>query len=241
VTLSIASPTAAPPPATGIRVWRARLDRAGWPGADRLPTAERERAARLRVPLARERWVAARWALRDVLAHCLDEDPVAIELRIAPGGKPMLADPTGPLRFNLSHSGELALVAVAWEREVGVDVERIAPRRDLVALALRGLDPAVASRVAMTPPERRPAAFYAAWSRREAIAKCHGTGLGAPPPEEAEASVSDLDVGPGFAAALAVSGRPTPARPLPAAAARGGRWRPLECAAASSSPPAPLR
>jgi hypothetical protein len=216
VTLSTGSPTAVPLPATEIHVWRAELDHGGWPAAECLPAAERERAGRLLRPLLRRRWVASRWALRSVLGHYLELDPAAVELRVASRGKPMLADPATPLRFNLSHSAARALVAVAWGREVGVDLEWI-------------------------EPDRHPPAFYAAWTRREAIAKCHGTGLGAPLPAGAETDVCDLDLGPGFAAALAVSGRPTPARPLPTAGARVGRSRHLECAAASSSRLARLR
>jgi 4'-phosphopantetheinyl transferase len=206
----------APVPATGAFVWRADLDADAWPGPERLPAGERERAARMLRPLSRQRWVAARWALRSVLGECLGGDPATIELLVARRGKPRLADPDARLRFNLSHSGGLALVAVAWAREVGVDVERIVP-------------------------DRHPPSFYAAWTRHEALVKCHGVGLVAPLPADADADVTDLDVEPGFAAALALSDRPTPAPPLPPAGARDGRWRQLGSAATSSSWPAPLR
>jgi 4'-phosphopantetheinyl transferase len=156
-----------------FHVWLARLDSPGWPAAGGLPAGERERAARLARPHGRRRWVAARWALRGVLARYLGREPGTIELRFGERGKPMLADTSSPLRFNLSHSGELALVAVSRDREVGVDVQRIGSR---------------------------PADFYVEWTRREAVAKCHGVGLWAPPPD-APVAVRPLDVGPGFAAA----------------------------------------
>lgn len=159
-------------------VWRAQLDLDEWPSADCLPLEERERAARVLHPLARRRWVAARWALRSVLSCYLDEDPAEIELRLGRHGKPMLAPSPLPLHFNLSHSADRALVAISGEREVGVDIERIGAR---------------------------PSAFYAAWTRREAIAKCFGTGLAAPLPEGVAPAVFALDAGPGFAAALAVN------------------------------------
>ncbi len=123
-------------------------------------------------------------ALRQVLARYLDEDPAGIELRRGEHGKPALADSSSPLRFNLSHSGELALVAVTQGREIGVDIQKIKPRRD--------------------------DAFYKAWARREAIVKCAGTGLLAPLPPDPVA-VRALDVAPGFAAAVAVSGDAIPA------------------------------
>lgn len=148
-------------------------------------------------------------ALREVLARYLDERPTGIELRTGPHGKPALADPSLPLRFSLSHSGELALVAVTLEREIGVDVERIRPRRNLERLAERALDPAAAAAVGAAAPTDKLTAFHRAWTRREAIAKCLGTGLGVPLPPTPVAIVQ-LDPGSGYAAALAVAGGEVP-------------------------------
>jgi 4'-phosphopantetheinyl transferase len=168
-----------------IHVWRARLDAERWPSAERLPRPERARAARIQRPQARRRWVASRWALRGVLGRYLRRDPAAIELETGVRGKPALPDPAGSLRFNLSHSRDLAVVAVARGREVGVDVEWIDPRGD------------------------RPAGFYASWTRREAVAKCAGAGLWAPVSESGIA-ISGFDAAPGFAAAIAVTGADVP-------------------------------
>jgi 4'-phosphopantetheinyl transferase len=190
-----------------LHVWRARLDGEHWPAAERLPPNERERAAALRGETSR-RWVAARWALREVLALYLEQEAAAIELVLGERGKPRLAE-AGPLRFNLSHSGELALLAIAAEREVGVDVERVRPRGDLGRLTRRALAPAEAAAVEAAAPDARLATFHAAWTRREAIAKCLGTGLGAPLPEIAVA-VAELEVGPSFAAAVAIEGDAVP-------------------------------
>jgi 4'-phosphopantetheinyl transferase len=148
-------------------------------------------------------------ALRRVLALYLDEDPAAIDLRPGEHGKPALADPSAALRFNLSHSGGMALVALAGGREVGVDVEVIRPRRDLLRLAERALGPAAAAALRATPPDQQLDAFHAAWARHEAIVKCHGVGLHRPLPP-APITATPLDVGAGFAAALAVSGEEMP-------------------------------
>jgi 4'-phosphopantetheinyl transferase len=151
----------------------------------------------------RLRRAEAQRALRQVLAAYLDEDPRRIELRDGAAGKPALAWPGHPLRFNLSHSGALALVAVAFGREVGVDVEEMTRTRDFIRLARRWLAPGVAREIEATPRRRRPAAFYAAWTRHEATGKCLGAGLatgsGRPLPTVA------LDVGPSHAATLAVA------------------------------------
>lgn len=165
-------------PQAELHVWHARLDSGEWPDSDGLPAAERGRAAGLLSEKMRRRWVAARWALRGVLGRYLEREPVEIELRFGSRGKPMLGEPDPPLHFNLSHSGELALIAVAGKREVGVDVQAIGAK---------------------------PFEFYAEWTRREAVAKCHGTGLWAPLPD-ADVTAVALDAGAGYAAAIAISG-----------------------------------
>src|SRR5262245_55220310 len=172
-----------PEPAGDVHVWHAWLDSAAWPDAVALPAEERDRAARKLRARARRRWVASRWALRRVLGRYLGAEPVEIELRFGSRGKPALAAAGAALRFNLSHSGGLALIAVAREREVGVEVEWIGAR---------------------------PAEFYAEWTHREAVAKCHGTALGAPLPD-APVAVASIDAAPGFAASVAVAGDRVPA------------------------------
>jgi 4'-phosphopantetheinyl transferase len=123
-------------------------------------------------------------------------------------GKPRLVT-AGSLRFNLSHSGGLALIAIGAERELGLDVERIDSDRDFAALARSRLDPGDAEAVSAAPPGRRADVFYAAWTRREAIAKCFGEGLtGTEPAGSFE--LTEIDAGPGWAAALAVAGKGMP-------------------------------
>jgi 4'-phosphopantetheinyl transferase len=161
----------------GVHIWRAALDEAGWPDAERLPAPERERAASFLREEPGRRWVAARWALRQVLEGYLGEPAAAIELELGDNGKPRLLNGNG-FEFNLSHSNGLALVAVAEGREVGVDVELIEPGCDLVALAERALDPDDAAAVRAASERERAAVFYAAWTRHEARLKCLGTGLG---------------------------------------------------------------
>ncbi len=154
----------------------------------RLPSGERGEAGR---------------ALRDVLAAYLEGSPEAIRIVTGEHGKPELTG--GELQFNLSHSGGVGLVAVARERAVGVDVERIDARRDVLALAERALDAEGAAAVRAAPEADRAAVFHRAWARREAVAKCTGTGLSVPPPDTPR-QVIDLDVGEDYAAALAVAG-----------------------------------
>ena len=201
-----AGPRHPPLPADEVHVWGASLVD-GRDSVSALPPRERTRAERLR-PGAREPWAAARWALRRTLARYLDAEASAIGLRVGEHGKPALAGPSR-LRFNLSHSGDFALVAICSEREVGVDIEATVPRRNFVRLAKLGLDADVAAAVGAAPPSARSGLFYSAWVRREAIAKCLGVGLGVPLPDS-EVAVAPLDAGPGRAAAVAVAGAGEP-------------------------------
>jgi len=187
-----------------VHVWSAELDDPDWASWPSLSPDERLRAERLRRRSDRRRWAASRRLLRTVLARYLaDSDPTAIRLRVDERGKPRLCDEPG-IRFNLSHSGPFALVAVAAGREVGVDVEVISGDRDVVRLAEVALSRAEASAVRDAGPDRVPA-FYEAWVRKEAVAKCLGVGLGAALPPD-PVFVQALEVGPGMKAALAVAG-----------------------------------
>jgi 4'-phosphopantetheinyl transferase len=153
-------------------------------------------------PAEDDRRGAARRALAAILADYLGAEA---ELRVDPDGKPRLAAAPERLSFNLSHSGELALVAIApGGVEVGVDVERLRPRRDLVRLAQRWLPAADATAVAAAEAGEREAVFYAAWTRHEARVKCAGTGLAGPAPGP-EVVAFGLPIDTGYAAAVAVA------------------------------------
>ena len=150
---------------------------------------------------------AARRALASILAGYLGGAGAA-ELCVGEDGKPRLARGPERLSFNLSHSGTLALVAVApGGTEVGVDVERLRPRRDLRRLAERWLPAADAIAVAAAGEDEREAVFYAAWTRHEARVKCTGAGLAGPPPGP-EVVARQLEIDAGYAAAVAAEGEP---------------------------------
>jgi phosphopantetheinyl transferase len=135
--------------------------------------------------------------LRRVLAVYLDQEPGQIQLREGEHGKPRLVDREERIRFNLSHSGGLALVAVSGELEVGVDLERVRPKRE--------------------------EAYYWRWACREAHVKCLGSGLLRARESPLEpAAIEPIDIGTGYAAAVAVAGPEVPplqgfgiGRPLP--------------------------
>ena len=204
------APSAPTLPPGEVHVWRVDLDAAP-PRlaalAATLSTEERGRALRFRFDAHRNRWVAARGTLRAILAAYLRRTPGSLNLAADANGKPFLQNGDGPapLRFNLAHADDVALIAVGWHREVGVDIEREAPdRADLeVARRLFAADEAVA--LAAVPMPLRCRAFFALWTAREAYAKAIGRGLEAMPDTPTTGwTVRHLEIGPGYAAAVAV-------------------------------------
>jgi len=128
----------------------------------------------------------SRELLLAILSQYLGEDPGRIALARSPAGKPRLAGrPAERLRFNLSHSAGLTLIAVTAEREVGIDVEVLdgesedrRGRLDEVAIARRALGSEQARRLERLEGRERRVEFLRAWARYEAQIKCLGIGLG---------------------------------------------------------------
>jgi 4'-phosphopantetheinyl transferase len=150
-------------------------------------------------------------ALRRLLGRYLGEQPDALGLVRGPGGKPALA--ASGLRFNLSHSGSLALVALAADREVGIDVERLDPSRASAVIVDTVFSPREASILRPLGEPARTRAFFSCWTRKEACAKATGEGVAALERLDVLGRrrveglwLTDLDVGDGYAAALAVAG-----------------------------------
>lgn len=188
-----------------VDLWVIALESEAAPGLpDDLDPDERAFAARLRVGAGA--WSAARAAVRRVLAGYLGVSPVDVAIEAGPNGKPRLAAGSGPdLRFNLSHSGEFALVAVRLGHEVGVDVEAIRPGVDAAAIAREHFDASELEALSGDVSDER---FFRAWARHEALAKATGRGI-ASGPDSAEGlrfRVLDVEGIPGCAAALASEG-----------------------------------
>jgi 4'-phosphopantetheinyl transferase len=199
-------PLNAPPRPGEIAVWTVELDAAPPPPGALAPD-EQAAVARILDPRRRARAAAGRWARRRILAALVATDPAALRFAAGPHGKPRLAQPaTHPLRFSVSHTGALLVVAVAIGREVGVDAEYRRAGRDPMRLAQVGLPPEQAARIAASSEETREALFHRLWVRHEARVKCHGVGLGTPVPAGARDVVVDLDLRPGVWTALAAAG-----------------------------------
>ncbi len=149
---------------------------------------EQARARRLRTADLRRRFVRVHGSLRAILARYLRLAPEAVELVADQGSKPRLSESHPPLRFNLSHSRDLALLAVHRHLEVGVDVEWHDPTTETGRLAARffgaeeqGYAAQAAEGLnAIAATEARRAEFFRLWTLREAYLKGLGLGLSVP-------------------------------------------------------------
>lgn len=202
-----------PDPTVGpgeVHVWSARVDR--WSGRhDVLSADEATRADRFRYESDRRRFLAAHVLVRCVLSRYLGTAPADLMLGADEDGRPLLLWPRHEawLSFSVSHSGEVALVAVARDQSVGVDVEEVRSELDLVAIARRALGDEDADALAGMSEGMRTQRFFQLWTREEARGKCRGTGLIEPHDERRRGAldIADLEIGGGYVAALAVTDR----------------------------------
>ncbi len=212
--------------AGAVHVWWAQLDDVGRSATDVLSPSEWARAERILAPSRRLRWAASRTLLRLLLGRYLGVEPGRVELETGPHGKPCLAldaglEPgrpraAGPLApdfgFSLSHCRGTALLAVASERRVGVDLElpRALPR--VSALARRAFGAERARELEDLPRPLREAAFLRLWTRLEAELKCAGTGLPAAGNPGRALWTLELPTGEEEAATLALDAAPAGVR-----------------------------
>jgi 4'-phosphopantetheinyl transferase len=146
-----------------------------------LSAREMARADACRFEQDRTRYTAAHGLLRQVLARHLDIAPSEVAYQYGDRGKPQLdRRHASNLRFNLSHSGDLAACATIADWEVGVDVEQVRHDRDHMAIAQRRLSPSERAALHEWPVDERIQAFYDCWTLKEAYIKGRGDGLFVP-------------------------------------------------------------
>lgn len=168
-------------PPTEVHLWRCSLD---------LPPVsldeayavlagdEIERARRYKFPRDRRRFIAARSFLRRTLAEYLSVSPSFV---YGAFGKPGLSPrpDIARMEFNLSHSGDIALLAIT-RGPVGVDVEQVILVSELQRMASRFFSAYENAALNEVPPDTRDFAFYRCWTRKEAFLKALGHGLAHP-------------------------------------------------------------
>lgn len=188
-----------------------------------LDAGETARADRFLRGEDRARFIASHAALRHVLARALSTDPATVAFRAEITGRPALAMPSGQLDFNLSHSGDRALIGLVRGARIGVDVEIRRPLPDALRIARSHFAPDETRALAALPPEAREEAFFGLWTRKEAVVKALGAGLSLPlsafcvtvPPSPPRLlsgasgpegwTLAEVEAGPGAAATVAVT------------------------------------
>jgi 4'-phosphopantetheinyl transferase len=205
-----------------VHVWQAMVDTR--PAvldtlARTLDAAETARTGRFRFERHRLRHVFRRGMLRLLLGQYLDVDPARLTFDVNAFGKPSLAGTAGGQKttFNLSHSGDLVVIAIATGRDLGIDVEAIRPISDVETIAQRHFAPAERARLADAAAADRDLLFLRLWTRKEAYVKAVGRGLSIPlesfdvsapdsciHADAVEWSLSDLPMPAGYVGAVAV-------------------------------------
>lgn len=147
-----------------------------------LSLEEKARANRFHFANDRNRFVAARGVLRELLGQYLQQAPAALEFSYGRHGKPVLAgkEASSGLCFNLSHSAGLAVYAIAKGRNLGIDTEHVRPASAGDDIAQRYFSTREVNDLRTLPPEERVAGFFHCWTRKEAYLKATGMGLQIP-------------------------------------------------------------
>ena len=184
-----------------------------------LAADEQARAARFVRARDRRRFVRCRAALREILGRLLDEPASSLRFRTATVGKPELDGESDEnhhaLRFNVSHSSELGLIAVCRGREVGVDLERVRSITEAGRIVASFFSASELAEFNAILEEDKALAFHRGWTRKEAVLKGSGMGLAG--------LASHLETGFGT---TGLTPRFTPARP----SSRVDRWMLWEAA-----------
>ena len=165
-----------------VHVWRENLDNVKPLLEDLtkiLSEDELVRANRFHFEQHRQRFIAARGILRNILGGYLNIEPSKIKFGYEARGKPFLEQNfnENKLSFNVSHSQNFALYAVGLDNSIGVDLESISSTTEVVSLAQRFFSPSEFAVIESAPQEQQHQLFFRYWTCKEAYLKATGTGL----------------------------------------------------------------
>ena len=169
-----------------VHVFCAELDQPLWRMeqlAETLSADERQRATRFHFEKDKNHYVAGRGMLREILGRLLDMEPDDLIFSYGAHGKPRLVATAAAenfLHFNMAHSDSLVVYAVSRKHEVGIDVERIRPVREMEDIAAHIFSEPERAKWCSLPDDAKMTAFFNCWARKEALLKASGEGLGKP-------------------------------------------------------------
>lgn len=164
-----------------IDLWQFSLAEALPNASQILNTEEKARAERFYFSRHQRRFSTARTSLRIILARYLNTHPERLEFTYNTHGKPKVIN-SARLQFNLSHSGDLALLAVGKGFPMGVDIEQYSAR-SYEGIAKNLFSNQEFEEFIKIPRALKPAIFFHIWSQKEAFIKACGLGLSYPTKE----------------------------------------------------------
>ena len=142
-----------------------------------MSASEKERANRFVFEKDKNRFVISHGLLKKIIGLKLNRDPQSLFFEVGKYGKPRLGPSFESLYFNISHSADLALVAISSDREIGVDVEKMVKKKDLEALVDRFFSNDEITEFKNKPEDQKIKTFYQLWTKKEAFLKAKGVGL----------------------------------------------------------------
>lgn len=146
-----------------------------------LSKEEQDRADSFVFERHRRRFIFAHFALRKILGDYLEQLPEEIQFATLPKGKPILINSQNAknIQFNLSHSGEMALVGLRTEKTIGVDIE-FHRDRELLGIADHVFSDKECQQLSSLKEKELVDAFFHIWAQKEAFIKAVGDGLAYP-------------------------------------------------------------
>lgn len=163
-----------------VHIWRSTLDLPGEKVeilAQTLSANEHKRAQKFHFEQDRQRFIVARGLLRTILGSYLAVPAASLEFDYGQYGKPEIRETQ--IKFNLSHSKNLALYAITSDRNLGIDLEFIRPMKEAEQIAKRYFSPQENAIFQALSPNAKPVGFFHYWTRLEAYLKAVGDGLAA--------------------------------------------------------------
>jgi len=165
-----------------IQVWYCTFDA----NKERLETYkellskdEKTRSGKFKFDKDKQCYIISRGILRLILGKYLDTNPKDIKFKYTSYGKPLL-DFESDLKFNISHSGNMATFAFFKNQEIGIDIEKIKDDFDVLELAQNFFSRSEIEVLEQQPKEDLPKAFFRCWTRKESFIKAEGSGLSFP-------------------------------------------------------------
>jgi 4'-phosphopantetheinyl transferase len=203
------APVASPLLDGEVHLWRAPLTNLALipQCEDVLSHAEMLRAQSFIFDQDRHEYVISHGAVRMVLSRYSGIAPQELQFEAGENGKPRLVQRFADLRYNLSHTEGLALIAVTRGREVGVDVERVQEELSFEDIAEHYFEPRELWDLRTAPAADRVTRFFEVWTRKEARLKATGQGLaGVEQSATGELDVRSVRPADGYAGAIACAG-----------------------------------